>query len=309
MRRSAPWVLVIVLLVALATVWFGYRQRGAQIALMLQTQRQLDKKEQGSQRRVRQLQDELDRAKGALAANTAKASSQRPAATGQSTPLVIQMEDMRKNPKYAPLWQQDQLRNIQRMYGAAIAALKLPPDQEAKLRSLLMDQAESAADARQAAAAAGLSRGEGARASVQASEEVGGEIKALIGDDGYAALQTGSRLANETSNINYGVGADLAANGVPLTPDQTGQLAKLYADVRPGPFNPNGDPAALSSRDQQVLDHAANFLSAPQVAAMKQSLLTGQLRQQFFNEQRAAQGTGSGPGVSGSSMTIIQRGP
>jgi len=112
MRRSAPWVLVVVLLVTLATVWLGYRQRGAQIALMEHAQRQLDKKEQGSELRARQLQDQLDRAKGALVANAAKVSSQRPAATERSAPVFINTEDMRKNPRYAALWRQDQLRSI-----------------------------------------------------------------------------------------------------------------------------------------------------------------------------------------------------
>jgi hypothetical protein len=298
MRRLAPWLLTLIALGGLAATLWGYRQRGQQIADL---QTRINQSSQRNGERVSELKAKIaDAAKARVAARRAMADARPAAPVRESNGLGFNADDMRKDPAYAALWHKQQLRNVQREYGEAIAALKLPPDQVAKLRELLVGREEARADAREAGQAAGLTARDLNLATTQAAGAVNDEIKGVIGADAFQQLQTAPQTGGFKLMIENTVAIDLNGAGTPLTPDQESELVAAYAQAaRPPPgagkgsawITPNPD-TGLAPSDQATLDAAGKVFGPDQMAIIKENLLEQRQQQQYFRQRAAARAAG-----------------
>ncbi|HZZ57853.1 MAG TPA: hypothetical protein VFE31_08475 [Opitutaceae bacterium] len=297
MQRLLPWILFLLAMIALAALLHRNLDQQRELALVRGDRARLEADLRRNSQQLRQAKGELESARADAARKVA--SVRGSAAASRSTGTFISFDAMRKDPKYAALWRQIQARSIQRQYGGAIAAMKLTPDQERQLRALLMERDETAADARTAAAESGLSK-EASKACGDAINEVNAQIRGLIGDDQFAGLEGASRLENFALSLNFTVVPDLELAGTPLDSNQIYALAKIYSDSITVGNGPSASAGGLDARDQAIVDQAAGILSPPQIEALKQSMQTDQLEQQYFNQQRQAQAT-----HAGGSITVI----
>ncbi len=213
----------------------------------------------------------------------------------------LNLSEMRKDPAYAAIWRKQQLRNIQRQYGDAFAALKLPPDQLAKLKDLLVARNDANLDASEAAQEEGLAGRDVSLAIRNATNGVNDEIKALIGDDGFAQLQTTPQTSLAKTMLENTVAVDLEGAGLPLTPDQLTSLAAIYNQTmrHPGTGGFQGwqtpDPqTGLAPADDALLNQAGQSLSPAQVPILRDYLL--ELRQQQSYMQKRLAGARGGGG-------------
>lgn len=298
MQRLLPWILFLLAMIALAALLHRNLDQQRELALVRGDRARLEADLRRNSQQLRQAKGELESARADAARKVA--SVRGSAAASRSTGTFISFDAMRKVPKYAALWRQIQARSIQRQYGGAIAAMKLTPDQERQLRALLMERDETAADARTAAAESGLSDKEASKACGDAINEVNAQIRGLIGDDQFAGLEGASRLENFALSLNFTVVPDLELAGTPLDSNQIYALAKIYSDSITVGNGPSASAGGLDARDQAIVDQAAGILSPPQIEALKQSMQTDQLEQQYFNEQRQAQAA-----HAGGSITVI----
>jgi hypothetical protein len=208
---------------------------------------------------------------------------------------------MRKDPAYAAIWRKQQLRSVQRQYGDALAALKLPPDQLAKLKDLLVARIDANLDASEAAQDEGLSGREVGLAIRDSISAVNDEIKGLIGDDAFSRLQTTPQTSMAKTMLENTVAVDLEGAGVPLTPDQLTSLAAIYNQTmrRPGagalPGWQSPDPqTGLAPADEALLNQAGQTLSPAQLPTLRDYLLEVRQQQQYMQKRMAAARSGGG---------------
>lgn len=164
-------------------------------------------------------------------------------------------------------------------YHEAIAKLNLPHEKQAQLLELLRDREEGWFDAKEAALPVGMMDNplELKQALADARNTLSGKIASLIGDSGLEALDTALALKAQQTEIEGGVGADLAMDGFPLTPEQETALAQIYTDVsRQTPVRSaeGSDPAAPGMPVQQdgeaaVLERASAILTPEQMGGLK----------------------------------------
>jgi hypothetical protein len=297
MRGNAPRLIALVSLLCVGIAVYGYLRRGVEISALETKVEQLNA---SSAERVRKLQTELADEK------KAQKTSELPPGNKDGGGAVsvagskprnpgFSFDSMRKDPAYAWIWRKQQLRNIQRQYGDAIAAMKLSPDETAKLRNLLLERVNSQTDAREAAQQAGLSLEEVNQAVSQAQSEVNDEIKSLIGDDDYKQLLLPPSSMFKML-IGNTVGLDLEMAGSPLTPAQTTSLAQAYSEgVRNSGYGlfggPNQTPdseTGLTPNSQALLDRMTPSLTPDQIPVIKDYLLEQLQQQQFIQKMNAA---------------------
>jgi hypothetical protein len=209
------------------------------------------------------------------------------------------LRGLAKDPAFAPLWHRHQLRQINRRFGELFLTLKLPADQLAKLRQLLIDRDEAAYDARDEAKKDGLGATATARAVTQAMGEVNSDIKTLIGADAYDQIQSEPIISGLKRTVQQQAGADLAAAGVPLSDDQLFALANIYFDVEvPGKNHsfgtlpmaaPPDTTTGLTPKNATILSQATRFLTAAQIPVLRQSL-TEASEEEGYLIKSAAQG-------------------
>jgi hypothetical protein len=292
MRWVIPWLVTLCALLCLGMVAIGFTHRGEEIKALQARVEELAK----SADQAKELQTKLVAAEKAR--NTAEKSvrAQKAEAQQSSSPRAVGqpmnlMSKMRTDPEYAPIWRKQQLRGIQQQFGDTFAAMKLPPEELAKLRELLVARNDAVMDANEAAQQAGLSPRETGMAVSQAQNEVNDEIKALIGTDGFQQLQQPSGMYKKM--IENSVGVDLAMAGAPLTPDQTTLLAQAYST----PVQLQGlsrdmhvtDPqTGLSPYYQALLDRMTPNLSPAQIPVVKNYFIEQTQQQQYMMKQMAA---------------------
>jgi hypothetical protein len=304
MRPFGPWVIACSALLGFAAAIYGFWQRGLQIA---ELSGRLEQAERRTDERLGDLQAKLSAAEQARVVAERAARESKPAATapGAAGPTggfsPLNLNDMRKDPAYAAIWRKQQLRNIQRQYGDAFAALKLPPDQLAKLKDLLVTRNDANLDASEAAQEAGLAGRDVSLAIRNATNAVNDEIKALIGDDSFSQLQTTPQTSMAKTMLENTVAVDLEGAGQPLSPDQLASLAASYNQTQRQP--PAGavqgwqtpDPqTGLAPADEALLNQASQSLTPAQLPILRDYLLEVRQQQQYMQKRLAAARGGGG---------------
>jgi hypothetical protein len=181
--------------------------------------------------------------------------------------------------KYAPIRHTNLLRIVWIRYHEAIAKLNLPRTEQMQLLNLLLARDEGGYDAADAARSAGISDPQEIKQAVAAAKNsVSGEIATLIGSSGLESVDNSVALKSQETGIELNVGAQLAMDGIPLTPDQEAGLAQIYADVyKQNPTSSGHDFYDAASQiiehqadtEASVLNKASAFLTPEQVADLK----------------------------------------
>jgi len=242
--------------------------------------------------KARAAAEEALRAGGPAARATAKEAEGARASSSRNP------DDLRKDPRYAAIWRKQQLRIIQQRYGYAFAAMKLPPDDLARLKNLLLTRVQARLDAADAGQAAGLTGAELSTAGKQAENAVTGEISALVGDAGYAQLMASQKASQFEPLIANSVAVDLEGAGVPLMPEQASALAQSFADHDTnngaGAAGQLPDPlTGLTPFYQSLLDRISPNLTAAQIPVVKDYFIELEQQGQFARRQAAAGNGGS----------------
>jgi|ERR1700722_17628851 len=294
MRRAIPWLAAIFFVGCLALGTF-VRQQKTEIVLA-DIARKAAQNE--AQARIADLESQV----GALNAAKAQADKQIALLTqGASGPgnlqddhpdggaKIVHISDIIKDhPEYAALYEKQMRRNVDRMYGNGLSTLNLTPDQLSQLKNLLTERQMGNIDAQQAAEASGLVQGSPAwqAAMTQASQDVEGQLAALLGSNADALLaQLRARMSiqNQVQN-NYS--PDFSDAGQPLTPEQASGLIQAMADAnysgkdtstRPANYNVPDPTTGLSPHDDRIINSATSLLNPAQI----QLLTTDQME----NEQ------------------------
>lgn len=185
--------------------------------------------------------------------------------------------------RFAKFMHKSQLRLAWNQYHDAIAALNLPRETQLQLLNLLRARNEAMSDARDAAWKAGITDPFRAKSAEDtAANSVNEEITALIGAPGLESLNDSLELKNRRMQVERGVGADMAMDGIPLAPAQASALAQIYVDVTkrlPGDNSAPWDtrPAEVVLREQDqvdeaIMEKAALVLTPDQMADLKASI-------------------------------------
>jgi hypothetical protein len=165
-------------------------------------------------------------------------------------------------PEMARLAQQlaQDRRKVQRAYGPVFDQLHLPPDQQEKLTQLLVNYREASIDYVSATATTGVDPTQDRETSqlsiASLRDGIQQQIKALLGDERYAAFQVAEQAARQEGVINR-VQNNLQASGQLLTAEQQTQLNEVLRSLDLNHVTPD------------VIDRAASFLTPAQLAALQ----------------------------------------
>ncbi len=165
-----------------------------------------------------------------------------------------QMEAMRElmaKPEFQALVNVQQRAAIEARYGALFRNLNLNDEQTRKLTNLLADRGNVRRDVDEAARAAGIDPRSNPEAFrklfADAQNELNTAIKSVIGEPGFAQLQTFEQTMPQRTLVDN-LQQRLASTGMPLTPQQSEQLVSiLVANPAPRALQP---AAAISGAAQ-----------------------------------------------------------
>jgi hypothetical protein len=198
--------------------------------------------------------------------------------------------------KYAEFSHRDNLRDVWTSYHEGISKLNLPRDKQIQLLNLLRAREEAGYDAREVANSMGVTdAGEMNRAAANAKAAGTEEITALIGSSDLKLLEDSLEMKTQESQIARGVGADLAMDGIPLTPEQQTRLAQIYADLSKQftTSSAEGEIPLLSEIQKQqadketiILEKAAAFLGSEQMADLRNYIDWSNQQAQFYEKSR-----------------------
>ena len=167
----------------------------------------------------------------------------------------------------------DVLRVAWFRYHEAMAKLNLTHEKQVQLLDLLRDREEGWFDAKEAAISLGIGDPQEINQALAAARNSMSEkIAALIGDSGLETLDSSLVLKAQEGAISGGVGADLAMDGIPLTPEQETGLAQICADVSkqfPTGSTSGSNPQQSANSEAAVLEKAAAILTPDQMADLK----------------------------------------
>jgi hypothetical protein len=199
---------------------------------------------------------------------------------------VVHISDIIKDhPEYAALYERQMRRNVDREYGNGLSTLNLAPDQLSQLKSLLTEREMGNIDAQRAAETAGLVQGspEWQAAMTQASQDVEGQIQALLGSNADGMLDQLRARIGIQNNVQNNYAPDFSDAGLPMTPEQAGGLINAMADAnysgkdtstRPANYNVPDPTTGLSPHDDRIISNATPVLSPAQL----QLLTTDQMQ-------------------------------
>jgi len=279
--RASPLLAAVLLLGCVALGYQVLRQRTEIVRVDLD----LKVEDQAAQKRNAGLERQLAAALEAQlraekqAAQPAQNSAKSPASDGAVK--VVHISDIiKEHPEYAEIQARQARRGIYQQYGAGFDSLNLQPAQVTKLKDLLVERNQTAADARQAAIAAGLEQGTPAywAAIKQATDAVDQEMTTALGTDGGAIVQKLQAASGARNQIMYNYAPDFDEAGASLTTDQNRGLEQaisasrkldgIAASARQGYFQ--SDPATgLSPSDNRLIEAAAQVLSPAQLQILK----------------------------------------
>jgi hypothetical protein len=175
------------------------------------------------------------------------------------------------------------LRYVWSRYHDGIAALNLPREKQVQLLDLLRAREEAMDDARKVSWEMGVKDAKVSKAAEnRAADSVNEEITTLIGSAGLDSLNDSLELKQRRMQVQGGVGAEMAMDGVPLTLDQETALARVYADLpKQFPGDPSlpwdNRPIEEVIREQEqidavVIEKASKILTPQQTVDLKASI-------------------------------------
>jgi hypothetical protein len=153
------------------------------------------------------------------------------------------------------------------------------------LKNLLTEREMGNIDAQRAAETAGLVQGSPAwqAALTQSSQDVEGQLQALLGSNADAQLDQLRARIGIQNNVQNNYAPDFSDAGNPLTPEQASGLINAMADAnysgkdtssRPANYNIPDPTTGLSPHDDRIISNATQVLSPAQL----QLLTTDQMQ-------------------------------
>jgi hypothetical protein len=291
MKRALPWLAAVFFIGCLALGTFVHEQK-AEIS-RADAARRTAEKEATSRIAILEAQvGTLEAAKAQVEKQIAQLTQATPASDSPQvehpdagTKIVHISDIIKDHPEYAALYERQMRRNIDREYGNGLNALNLTPDQVSQLKSLLTEKQMGNIDAQRAAETAGLVQGsaEWQAAMTQASQDVEGQIQAIMGSNADALLDQMRARTGIQYQVQNSYSPDFSDAGIPLTPEQASGLINAMADAnysgkdtstRPANYNIPDPTSGLSPHDDRIISNAAQVLTPAQI----QLLTTDQMQ-------------------------------
>ena len=216
--------------------------------------------------------------------------------------------DIAKGPQMQDIYRSSQAASFDKVYGKLFADLKLSPDQVSSLKQLLSDKLTAGLAEKGEMMIHKKSPEQIQQLNDQISTEkagVDGQIKQMLGADGFAAYQAYEKTYNERSQIVGPMGfSDQLTGSMELTSDQTEQLVQAMSDERqqykftvdfsdPGKYS--GDMATLYS-DENISQYQKELEQLHQLyLARAQTILTPDQQtvfQKYLSNRLAMQNMG-----------------
>jgi RNA polymerase sigma factor (sigma-70 family) len=249
-------------------------------------------------KRAQSLALKLEAANQALASAQARLAQSGPAVSGNGNGVkVVHIKDIiAAHPEFAALERKELRHNIIRQYARAIEALKLPPDQAAQVKELLVERESASSDARQAALDAGIADNtpEMGKANAQAEAALNQALDALLGPDGRGKLEAlrGNSFYGSSNGIDD-LAVDLMDAGLGISPDEVQTLAQTQHDLEDSAKNPMAATPGYRTLDHDTWERpldldffakAAAFLTPDQLQIVKTSRAEENQRQAIMRE-------------------------
>ena len=151
------------------------------------------------------------------------------------------IRDLMAKPEVQAMLSVQQKANLEAQYAALFKNLNLPPEQIERLKNLLLDRRTTVQDVFAAAREQGInprSDPEAFRKLIaDAQNDVNNNIKAALGDAGFAQLQQFEQTQPQRTLVND-LSQRLSYSDMPLSPAQGEQLVQILAANQPERRNP-----------------------------------------------------------------------
>lgn len=258
MNSPKNYLLAFLALTTLGGAWLAWRQYGELVelragALHRDERLDLQKRISDLERLNRELQDQLAAARGSdvdhlLAEATERASDERGPRgdrsrgdnpRGRGSDMRQQFTALRElmaKPEVQAMLSAQQKAAIEGRYAALFKNLSLSPEQAEKLKTLLAERGNTRRDIEEVARAQGINPRENPEAFrklfTDAQNEINASIKSVIGDQGFAQLQTYEQTLPQR-NLVENLQQRLAYSNSPLTSTQAEQLIQILASNAP----------------------------------------------------------------------------
>jgi len=215
-----------------------------------------------------------------------------PAQGSRVAEMRARMKVLQDDPKYQKLVALEQKAALDFRYGALFKQLNLSPAQLDQLKNLLLQREQAQGDALQAARDQGINFRDDPQALRQAVSDAQSsaddQIKAALGDAGYAAYQQYEQTGTERALAGQ-LQQSLSYTAAPLTDDQSRQLVQILAQSGASSAGSGGGGAPAPVTDQ-VISQAAAVLSPPQLQALQELQARQQAQQQIRQMLQSTQG-------------------
>lgn len=210
---------------------------------------------------------------------------------------------MMEKPEIQRLMAIQQRGALDQHYAQLFKSLNLSPDQLEKFKNLLVEKQAAMTDVLAAARAQGIDPRsdpqEFRKLIADTQAEIDSNIKATLGDAGYAQYQQYQQTAPQRNVVNQ-LEQSLSYTSTPLSASQSEQLVQILASNGPANSAANNNRAAIAATFGvgfggngpmgQITDAAINqsqsVLSASQVQALRQLQQTQQAQQQLAQAMR-----------------------
>jgi hypothetical protein len=269
-KAAILWFLVSVALgFALVVQWNSARRQKLKMEQLQMQVEQGTAKGKDSAARVQELEKEVRTLTAELRTtefqlNKARApqlASQQPGASKAQTPAPMagqrqgdsagggmgkMLANMMKDPEMRKAMEGQQRMGLEMMYGSLFKELQLPPEQEKKLRDMLLaQQMENMSQAGAMFDGEGADRGKLAQELAEKNKKNQDAIKELLGDDKYAAYQEYNQTIGERMML------DQLGKQVELSPEQNQQLLGIIREEKKNVQINRGQPQFDPNQDWQ----------------------------------------------------------
>ena len=273
-KATILWFLVSVVLAgALFAQWRSAREEKATLEKLQMQVEKSSVKEREAEVRIQEMEKEVRALTGELNTteyelNKARAPQVASVPTPGTKPRAPQMPaqgsgepsagggmgkmlaEMMKNPETRKAMEQQQKMGVQMVYGALFKELNLPPEQEKKLREMLlaqqmdnMSQAGVMFDGKE-----GIDRTQAVQELAEKNKKNQEQIKELVGEEKYAQMQDYNQTVQERMVL------DQFGKEVELSPEQNQQLLAIIKEEKKNMQINRGAPVPNGTQDwQQVL--------------------------------------------------------
>lgn len=195
-----------------------------------------------------------------------------PGSRGGPPPQFNALRELMNKPDVQAMIAQQQKAALDARYSALFKNLNLSPEQAEKLKALLIERQASRQDVFEAARAQGIDPRESPEAyrklMADARNEVESSIKSVLGDSGYAQLQTYEQTMPQRGLVNE-IQQRLTYSNTPMTATQAEQLVQILAanppprQTTPGTPGTGGAPDGRRDGDRFIMRGPGGFDGGP----------------------------------------------